>query len=299
MVSDWATDTVYISDLLPKRHPEIVAALRATLSGRLQTIPGTKDIWVRDFMPIQLPGNRFVVFRYAPDYLKDYPHVRTDDGASLLDLDCVRSELVIDGGNVVRFHDTAIMTGKIYRENPNFERPRLRDELRRLLEVERLIVIPKEPYDKIGHADGMVRFVNDKTVLVNDYGMFDAAFGERLAVVLGKHGFDLIPFPHAPTYDAMYGISSAEGVYINFLQIDGAIFFPTFNGSKDDQAMNILGRCFPTHTIIPIPSADLAVHGGVLNCATWNVKNAKDEERMAAKKRKERKGNAGDCRGRN
>ena len=55
-------------------------------------------------------------------------------------------------------------------------RETLRDELR----VAELIVIPKEPYDEIGHADGMVRFLDAKTVLVNDYSEVDPDFGQRL-----------------------------------------------------------------------------------------------------------------------
>ena len=85
---------------------------------------------------------------------------------------------MIDGGNIVRWYDAAIMTDEIYVENPGVERPRLRDRLRALLEVDRLILIPKEPYDKIGHADGMVRFVDSTTVLVNDYAILDPMFGD-------------------------------------------------------------------------------------------------------------------------
>lgn len=52
--------------------------------------------------------------RYVPDYLKNYSDLRTDDGASLLNLDaCVRSYLVIDGGSIVCWHDTAILTDQV------------------------------------------------------------------------------------------------------------------------------------------------------------------------------------------
>ena len=35
----------------------------------LLTIPGTRSIWCRDDLPIQVSEGRFVQFRYAPDYL--------------------------------------------------------------------------------------------------------------------------------------------------------------------------------------------------------------------------------------
>jgi hypothetical protein len=34
-------------------------------------IEGTKDIWIRDYMPIQLSDDKFLVYKYDPDYLKD------------------------------------------------------------------------------------------------------------------------------------------------------------------------------------------------------------------------------------
>ena len=118
----------------------------------------------------------------------------------------------------------------------------------------------------------MVRFVDEKTVLANDYRRFDPAFGKRLAASLQKHGFDIVPFPYCPTGKIIEGIDSAVGAYVNFLQADGIIFCPTFGQHEDDQALGILSRCFPGDQIIPVPSNDLAAEGGVLNCATWNIK---------------------------
>jgi agmatine deiminase len=136
MVPDRDTNVVFISELLTRRHPSIVGALKAALGDRLRSIPGTADIWRRDYMPIQVASDRFVQFRYDPDYLRDDPHLRTADGAGLLDptRGCVRSDLVIDGGNVVHCADTVILTDKVYRENPGVERPKLRDDVLRLQE---------------------------------------------------------------------------------------------------------------------------------------------------------------------
>ncbi len=34
-------------------------------------LPNTKDIWVRDFMPIQKDVKSFIGYEYNPDYLKE------------------------------------------------------------------------------------------------------------------------------------------------------------------------------------------------------------------------------------
>jgi len=180
----------------------------------------------------------------------------------------------IDGGNIVRWHDAVIVTDKIYGENRDIERPRLRTQVRTALEVDQLIVVPKEPYDTIGHADGMIRFVDERTVLVNDYACVEPAFGNRLIQALA--GLEIVPFPYVPTDNVIDGIDSSEGVYINFLQVSGTIFLPVFGFRQDEMALKLLGRVFPDSRIIPVPSNELAREGGVLNCVTWTIKTSGD-----------------------
>jgi agmatine deiminase len=270
LIPDDQTTTVYVSDLLVERHPQIEHHLRAALGSRLRIIPGTKDIWCRDYMPVQTEAGRFVQFRYRPDYLEGYPELRTENGATLLNLpNWTRSELVIDGGNVVHGRNVAIITDKIYEANPGVDRLRLRETLKAVLEIDRLVVIPKEPYDRIGHADGMVRFVNEKVLLVNDYSSFDPAFGKRLAAAL--RGFELISMPYCPTAEVNDGIASAEGVYINFVWTAGILLLPRFGRGEDDLAAGVISRALPTVKIVPCNANDISRKGGVLNCSAWNI----------------------------
>src|SRR5690242_5254732 len=72
MVPDWQTNFVLFSDLLPARHPVLWAGLvgildQAGVGHRL--IEGTRDVWVRDLLPVQVAAADFVLFRYEPDYL--------------------------------------------------------------------------------------------------------------------------------------------------------------------------------------------------------------------------------------
>ena len=159
MITDSQTHVVFISDRLGKCYPQIAGALESIFGNNLKIIPDTKDIWARDYMPIQIDTDRFVQFRYEPDYLKREANLRTENASDLIGLaNCQRSDLNIDGGNIVRWSDAVVMTEKIYKENRSVKRPQLRRQLQKILGVERLIVIPMEPGDYIGHADGMVRF---------------------------------------------------------------------------------------------------------------------------------------------
>ena len=166
--------TVYLSDLLPKKHSVICQNLIEILEKhnvKYSFIEGTKDIWCRDYMPIQIKSGKLIQFRYEPSYLKgkkEYEDSRSDvhEICQKNNLDVEYSNINLDGGNVLMCDGRAILSDRIYSENPDKSREELRKELSKLLECE-IIVIPSlnKTVDFTGHADGMVRFVNRNTVL--------------------------------------------------------------------------------------------------------------------------------------
>jgi agmatine deiminase len=96
-----------------------------------RTISGTLDVWCRDYMPVPVAEDRFVQFRYAPDYLTgEHQHLLADGeiGPRLPWVkNCERSGIVLDGGNVVGWGDRAIVTDKVFRENPGLSREAVAD----------------------------------------------------------------------------------------------------------------------------------------------------------------------------
>src|SRR5947208_3361278 len=78
VIAEWDTDHLFLSDRLENKEPALFASLRSALKGvSVDIIPGTADIWCRDYMPIQLDENSFCQFMYAPDYLRNYQHLVT------------------------------------------------------------------------------------------------------------------------------------------------------------------------------------------------------------------------------
>ena len=74
MITDNHTNSVYFSSLLPKKCPIMNAHITEALKKHgipYAYLSETKDIWCRDFMPIQIEKERFVFYKYTPDYLKD------------------------------------------------------------------------------------------------------------------------------------------------------------------------------------------------------------------------------------
>jgi len=289
MIPDWHTTHAYFSGLLPDRHPALWERLTAVLrSADLQfgLLNGTRDIWARDYCPLQVSGRRFIKFRYRPDYLRGrYADLITGDEVcgQLAGLgEIYHSDIFADGGNVVASATTVVVTDKIFRENPRREPNELRSALARRLEVEHCIIIPTEPGDAIGHSDGVVRFLDDTVVVVNDYATLAPGYGKRLRGILAAQGLSVEPIPYFCEDRIIAGISSAVGNYINFLRVGDLILLPVYGHRKDDQVCRTLERLCPKATICPLECRSLAREGGVLNCVSWTV-SVMDETRNPSK----------------
>ena len=278
MITDKETNFVYISDRLEAQCPSVYAQLKhwfEKLGIKYATLPGTKDLWIVDFMPLQIDEFNFLQFTYDPDYLKPkkYQDVRTDPKGILNGIGVVpkRIDFVLDGGNIVKGKDKAIATTKIFKENPDYAEFDLICEIKCSLDIEQLIIIPQEPGDYIGHADGMVRFVDENMVIVNQYpkNKIYEDFAYNLWSALRNAGLHCIDFPYTSWQND--NADDATGCYINFLEIGHYIFYPIFNNDNDQLALEQLKKAFMNREFIPINCCDLAKFGGVLNCATWNI----------------------------
>lgn len=237
-------------------------------STAFQFVHNTKDIWMRDFMPVRTKSGRYVSFRYAPSYLNRTPDLRTEfsrDIAPQLDISVTCCDVNLDGGNVVfsPSGNLAIISDRIFSENPFCDEAALVRELELLLEA-RIIIIPSLKSDMTGHADGMVRFVDETTVVGNrtnhKYGL-----EQRIRRVLTCHGLNVIDFPYFSE-----GWSSAAGCYLNFLETEKNIFLPVFGCEADKEAKKAAEIIF-NKPIIPVNIREIAEDGGGLNCISWEM----------------------------
>ena len=95
-------------------------------------LPLTNDIWARDYMPIQLANGDLIEFRFDPDYLqgryKGYRDLKTypDLVCDAISKKTVKSDIIMDGGNIVKSKDCIILTDKIVSENRlTYDKPAL------------------------------------------------------------------------------------------------------------------------------------------------------------------------------
>ena len=241
---------------------------------RYGLLDNTRDIWLRDFMPVRRRDGKYVSFRYDPSYLKDIPQLRTDFrqdiSGQFWTFDpafgrVVYSDINLDGGNIVfsPSREKVIVSDRVFLENPEKERKALVRELKNLLGA-RIIIIPSLPSDLTGHADGMVRFVDEDTVIGNAAPYLNG-LEQRVKSVLEREGFHVIDFP---CYLSPKG--SAAGCYLNYLETDKHIFLPVFGGDMDEKAIRAAEELF-TRQVVPVQINEIAKEGGCLNCISWEL----------------------------
>lgn len=236
---------------------------------KYKLLNNTKDIWLRDFMPVKTKSGKYVSFRYEPSYLADDPQLRTNfktDIAPSFKVDnLVYTDINLDGGNVAfsPSKEKVIISDRVYSENPSWHKADLTAKLAKLLEAN-VIIIPSLKSDMTGHADGMVRFVNENTVVANA-PLSPFGFETKVKKSLQNYGFNVIDFPYFYSKG-----DSAVGCYLNYLETEKFIFLPVFSVDTDNKAVQTAKHIFHK-AIIPVNINEIAADGGLLNCISWKT----------------------------
>ena len=87
--------------------------------------------------------------------------------------------------------------------------------------------------------------------------------------IVGYGSKVILELPYNPADDPT--LTSAKGLYLNYLQMEQAVIVPVFKSTIDEKAMKILENVFKGRTIVPIEANEIAKWGGILNCITWNI----------------------------
>lgn len=323
-ITDDRTDKVYISSLIDKVSGALDANARTSLkasimkfAGNCELLYNTMDVWARDYMPIQLTHDVFLSFTYKPDYLQDYPDCvtnwqlhRVHTQKQLSDnkpfgFKVIQMPLILDGGNVVKavvnHKPCIIMCDKVLQENnliyedfqiwwdnwwkENFDGTEMQ-----------FVLLPWEGSkdNPIGHADGMVRFIEEGRVLVTNYGDFDELYrdyhGKLFKEKLEEVGFKVEALSYLDKFnykkDKIFRLLfKSSWCYINYLQVGNKILVPKLGYEPlDNEAIRQIDRVFNAgQQIADIQLIDVDMtsivedmnddknSGGALNCLTWTT----------------------------
>lgn len=264
----------------------------------VKLLDGTRDIWCRDYMPIQIGKEVYVGYEYTPDYLATpYNSSFQTNPARInreLGLDVRQSGIILDGGNVVKTSKGIIMVDKVFEENNHISKGTLISRMENYFESE-IIFMPWDKAEKYGHADGIVREISDGRVLMTNYHQYDRGFADKFMKILSWH-FDVEVLDYKVEKPNKY-----NWCYINFLRIGNKVFIPQltwedysaprcaayppegskYNGKRkwfhsdideDKQALTQFRELMPNCEIIPVSCPHIVEDGGALNCISWNIK---------------------------
>jgi agmatine deiminase len=127
--------------------------------------------------------------------------------------------------------------------------------------------------DWIGHPDGVVRFLDDDWVVINDYSEVDPTYGDELVRILGRHRLQVEVLPYIVDAEPRRGeIGSAVGNRVNFLRVGNLVVMPVYGIPQDDAAIRKMETFLPGTDVVPLPSSELAREGGVGNCVSWTIR---------------------------
>lgn len=287
MISDSETNFIFFSSILAtnNKYAKFWSELKSTLNDNdvnYGLLEQTKDIWCRDYMPIQIAENEFVEYIYQPDYLQTKAKLKWQTNPKLvcthMGLTTKKFDLKIDGGNVIKYKNSVILTDKILVENQtHYTKEQIIEKLKLYFKVQNILLIPWDiEHEKFGHADGMVRFIDDKTVLVNGYFQhYSNEFKKQFFNEFIKHKIDC----KFLTYDVKKEHKN-NWAYINFIQTENILLVPKFGIEEDNQALEQIKSCFPEYAknnrVVQINCSEIIKGGGALNCISWNVYKSKN-----------------------
>ncbi len=226
-------------------------------------------------MPVQVADNDYVRFVFRPvDY---YNGNQVWSIINPVVINAVNklalprfSRLVLDGGNLAKASDKVIVTDKIIADN----RYQFNSDGDVIAELEKdlqckVIVIPAYPNEATGHADGLIRFVDDKAVLLNDtHEEPEKEWLKQVLAILSAHNLAYHDIPCTVEMDQ----GNAIGLYINYLHVGNLIVVSQFDQKEDVKALEVMNKLFGrSHQVVPYNACWIAEYGGVLNCASWTV----------------------------
>ncbi|MBO4316267.1 MAG: agmatine deiminase family protein [Prevotella sp.] len=287
-ITDDKTNKVYVSSLIDTStggldiskedsHKLKECIMQASkLSGLLYN---TRDVWARDYMPIQLTEDIFLSYIYKPDYLNKYPTyvtnwdlhgVNTKEDNKVekaFNGDVVHIPLILDGGNVVKAvcngQPCMIMCNKVLKEN-NVSEVAFRlwwDEWwgKHFNGTKMgLILLPwvGKRIDPIGHADGMVRYIGEGRILMANYYDFDKKEGDALYGCLKNCidekniiKLDFHKFWEKHKEEKMCrDLFHLSWCYINYLHVGNNILVPSLGYPElDNEALVQIRNAFSTN----------------------------------------------------
>jgi agmatine/peptidylarginine deiminase len=240
------------------------------------------DIWMRDFTTIN-PANP-VQFAYTDASMSKEDSIQTQKKfSSFADKYSIKRQhasYLLDGGNIVDNYAGKIITTTRFLKDNSLQYEEGKKILKELLQASNVAII--EPDDEIlAHSDGMVAWIDDNILAVNDYSQIDSGFHSMVIDEL-QHSFPdskiiTVPvlFDKEKGIDQTRGIGSACGINLNLVATYTTLYVPVFGNEYEKESLEIIKKN-TSKQVIEIDAKNICLFGGSVRCTTWQIleKNA-------------------------
>lgn len=243
------------------------------------------DIWMRDFAWSNAANP--VLFRYTAAAQgsgrkgqRDADYVQGKFVKQMLaGLSYRTTKLLNDGGNLVDdYHGNVVLSTKFLTDN-DLDETDARRAIQKVTGAKHVAFIDADEQGGLEHADGVVSFIDENTLIVNDYRE-DPAYENKLHADLnrGLPGVKIhrivTPYDGSVMHDKRFG--SACGLYTNALVTPKRIYLPQFGIPEDKQALATV-RALTKKQVVPVSSKEVCHMGGGVRCMSWQLRgdNAK------------------------
>jgi agmatine deiminase len=249
----------------------------------------TNDAWCRDHGPAFLINPSHVTRKVVVDWGYNawgnkYPPFDLDDQipthiAKHYNLPVFYPDIVMEGGSVDFNGKGTVLTTTACLLNPNrnphLNQAQIETYLHNFYGVEQILWLDEGIIgdDTDGHIDDITRFVNESTVVTvvetnkqdENYHILQENLKalNKMKLLNGKPLTIIeLPMPEPVIYDGQRLPAS----YANFYIGNAAVIVPTYRCKQDEQAINLLEKCFTDRKVIGIDSTDIIWGLGSFHC---------------------------------
>lgn len=221
----------------------------------------------------------------------------------LLDIDCYdRRDFILEGGSIHADGEGTVMVTEECLlspgRNPDLSREEIEQVLRDNLGAEKVLWLPYGIWgdETNGHVDNICAFTAPGEVVLAwtdderdpqyERSQADLTYLQSQRDAKGRPiTVHKLPLPR-PVYVTEAECAALEPMdgeptrspgerlaasYVNFYIANGGIILPAFGDPADEQAAEVLQRCFPRREIVSIPARDILTGGGNIHCITSQV----------------------------
>lgn len=283
-------------------NKEAVNEIKSCYSNKnidLILIDGFNEIWLRDILGLNSTTNKLFLPQYQPDYCnyiytKDYLKTIKNQVLEIINKtikkEIIDLPIIFDGGNFVTNGEICFITDKVLKDN-SIDADFLNKLFVDYLNI-KPIIVNSNPNDKLSHTDGYLNFLNKESICLSSYpsGLEflkkDILYLNALKETILDNQLNTITIYDRPIDEIVLGgglvesdkskscLSSARGVFINFLILNDTIILPEFTipSYKKEMDYNLVNKITLQslgYNVITINCDSLAKLGGCLHCCSF------------------------------